>query len=138
MLESWNYMRLARPTNKLEEMRTFYEKVLGLEKIGEFNHNGYHGLLIGLPDQKVHLELLQSDHDFNTVAPNDDHLLVFYLHTIEQVEAVRTKLKGHGVEPVEPVNPYWKDKAYTFEDPEGWRVVFCIDINKYKQGERIL
>ncbi|GGF18819.1 hypothetical protein GCM10010954_17030 [Halobacillus andaensis] len=136
-MEAWNYMRIARPTNKLEEMRTFYEQVLKLEKIGEFNHNGYHGLLFGLPDQNVHLELLQSEHKITAEAPSEDHLLVFYLNSIEQIEAMRQQFESHHIFPVAPINPYWKDKGYTFEDPEGWRVVFCIDIKKYNQGERM-
>ena len=28
-----------------------------------------------------------------------------------------------GCEPVGPENPYWAEKGFTFEDPDGWRVV---------------
>ncbi|WP_173918233.1 VOC family protein [Halobacillus sp. Marseille-Q1614] len=135
-MKAWNYMRIARPTTKIEPMRHFYGEVLGLKLIGEFNHNGYHGLLYGLPDQTVHLELLQSDHDLETKAPSKDHLLVFYLNTKEEIEQQKSYFRKYGFEPVEPLNPYWKDKGYTFEDPEGWRIVFCIDISKYEQGEK--
>ncbi|PKR78393.1 hypothetical protein CEY16_01150 [Halalkalibacillus sediminis] len=133
-MNAWSYMRIARPTNNLEKMRNFYVEVLDLEKIGEFNHNGYHGLLIGLPDQKVHLELLESEHDLETRAPSEDHLLVFYFETKEEIVQIKEELMAHGYKPVEPLNPYWSDKGYTFEDPEGWRIVFCIDIQRYKEG----
>jgi len=33
------------------------------------------------------------------------------------------RLHDQGHAPVEPENPYWKDKSLTFEDPDGWRVV---------------
>ncbi len=32
-------------------------------------------------------------------------------------------LRALGREPVEPENPYWAAKGFTFEDPDGWRVV---------------
>lgn len=136
-MEQWNYMRFARPTKDIDGINKFYGGILGLEKIGEFNHNGYIGVLYGLPDQKLHLEFLQSNADYNPSAPTEDNLLVFYFDSIEIIEKMRRKLESYGVFPVEPDNQYWSDKGYTFEDPEGWRVVFCIDIRKYYQGEKV-
>ena len=31
-----------------------------------------------------------------------------------------------GILPVEPENPYWKDKSETYEDPDGWRVILLM------------
>jgi hypothetical protein len=30
-----------------------------------------------------------------------------------------------GHKEVEPENPYWRGRALTYEDPDGWRVVVC-------------
>jgi hypothetical protein len=38
---------------------------------------------------------------------------------------VQARLEALGHRPVEPENPYWRDKSVTFEDPDGWRVVLC-------------
>jgi hypothetical protein len=50
-------VRVARPTDKLQEVEQFYCQGLGLQQLGSFeNHNGYNGVLIGLPGLPYHLE----------------------------------------------------------------------------------
>ncbi|WP_426129129.1 VOC family protein [Pararhizobium sp. PWRC1-1] len=35
----------------------------------------------------------------------------------------RAQRRGHS--PVEPENPYWAGRSFTYSDPDGWRVVIC-------------
>ena len=70
--------RFARHTNDLEQLKSFYTSVLGLELLGSFeNHNGYDGLFLGKPNENWHLEFTKSDEviSFNF---DEDDILVFY------------------------------------------------------------
>ena len=50
-------MRVARPTDRLDEVVRFYRDGLGLTKIGSFaGHAGYTGVMLGLPGAAYHLE----------------------------------------------------------------------------------
>ncbi|NQD53450.1 VOC family protein, partial [Bacillus altitudinis] len=49
-------LRIARPTVNMKEVVSFYEEGLGLKRIGSFDqHEGYDGVMLGLPHQHVHL-----------------------------------------------------------------------------------
>ena len=116
-------VRVARPTDRLEEVCRFYEDGLGLARIGSFEgHAGYSGVMLGLPDEHVHLEFTHHEDGSPCPAPTRDNLLVLYLSDRGAVEAIATRLHGLGLDPVEPENPWWSDDL-TFEDPGGWRIV---------------
>lgn len=118
-------VRIARPTNKLQEVERFYCQGLGLRKLGGFErHNGYDGIMLGLPGFPYHLEFTQHEHGSPCPAPTKDNLLVLYIPDKESISQVVQRLAQIGYPEVEPENPYWKDKgAITVEDPDGWRLV---------------
>jgi catechol 2,3-dioxygenase-like lactoylglutathione lyase family enzyme len=117
-------IRVARPTNKLQEVVAFYRDALGLPVIGQFeDHAGYSGVMLGLPDEGCHLEFTQADTGSPCPAPTKDNLLVLYLSDLQAHMDLVNRLQEHGHAPVEPENPYWKNRSQTFEDPDGWRVV---------------
>ena len=50
-------VRVARHTERLDEVVAFYRDGLGLEEIGGFrDHDGYDGVFLGLPGTCAHLE----------------------------------------------------------------------------------
>lgn len=52
--------RVARPTHQLDKIIEFYTKGLGLEIVGSFaKHEGYDGVMFGLPGVDYHLEFTQ-------------------------------------------------------------------------------
>jgi catechol 2,3-dioxygenase-like lactoylglutathione lyase family enzyme len=118
-------VRLARPTQRLDEVTAFYVDGLGLPRLGGFvDHDGYDGVFVGLPGAPYHLELTRHAHVTSGDAPSAEHLLVFYLGTAEAVQAVVDRLTSHGHPPVAADNPYWaRIGAVTVPDPDGWRVV---------------
>jgi catechol 2,3-dioxygenase-like lactoylglutathione lyase family enzyme len=117
--------RVARPTDRLEEVRRFYCDALGLEEIGSFrDHAGYDGVMLGVPERDFHLEFTTHIEGSPCPAPSRDNLLVFYLANRAAVDEVAARMRAHGHVPVTSENPYWSDKGLTFEDPDGWRVVF--------------
>lgn len=116
--------RIARPTDKIALIEQFYVNILGLTRVGGFDdHDGYRGIMIGLPGYTYHLEFTQDPHHTPCPAPTKDNLLVFYFETPSELDIVKQRLADAGIEEVDPENPYWLDKSHTYEDPDGWRIV---------------
>ena len=57
-------------------------------------------------------------------APTQDNLVVFYLPEPEDWEAAVSRMRRAGFKPVPSYNPYWDIMGATFEDADGYRVVF--------------
>ena len=119
-------VRVARPTDRLEDVVRFYRDGLGLPKLCRFaDHDGYDGIMLGLPGRSYHLEFTHHRNGSPCQAPSRDNLLVLYLPDPSDFERMRGQLSALGHQPVAPENPYWLDKSVTFEDPDGWRVIPC-------------
>lgn len=119
-------IRVARPTDQLEKVESFYCDGLGLKKIGFFGgegHEGYDGIMIGIPDSNYHLEFTQHIDGSPCPAPTKDNLLVFYIPENKIIEDITSRLKAMGYDSVSPENPYWEKSGVTIEDPDGWRIV---------------
>ena len=117
-------VRIARPTDRLEEVVSFYRDALGLEVVGSFEHHaGYDGVMLGLPGREYHLEFTRRAGGGPVPAPSKDNLLVLYVEDREAMNELAARLQTHGHHPVPPENPYWAERGLTFEDPDGWRVV---------------
>lgn len=119
--------RIARPTDKLTEVIHFYEKGLGLTRIGEFwGHDGYDGVMYGIPNVNYHLEFTSHAEGTPCPAPTKDNLLVFYIPDQEAIERITDRLATMGYHEVEPENSYWGESGVTIEDPDGWRIVLFL------------
>ncbi|MDQ3804863.1 MAG: VOC family protein [Acidobacteriota bacterium] len=117
-------VRIARPTDRLEEVVAFYRDALGLPQVGSFSgHAGYDGVMIGLPGRDYHLEFTRHAEGSPGPAPSRDNLLVLYVADAAALERTVAKLTARGHLPVKPENPFWAARGLTFEDPDGWRVV---------------
>ena len=116
--------RVARPTDRLDEVVRFYTEGVGLTRLGSFeDHDGFDGVMLGVPGASYHLEFTRKrGHSFGR-APTEDHLLVFYLPDQREWEAAVKRMIAAGYEPVPAFNPYWDRAGRTFEDPDGYRVV---------------
>jgi len=113
-------LRVARHTERLDELVRFYRDGLGLTEIGGFSdHDGYDGVFLEVPGTGAHLELTAGG-GHGAPVPHPESLLVLYLGDEEAVRATSERL---GVEPVAPANSYWGEHGATFEDPDGFRVV---------------
>jgi catechol 2,3-dioxygenase-like lactoylglutathione lyase family enzyme len=113
-------LRVARHTERLDEVVRFYRDGIGLTEVGRFrDHDGYAGVFLAVPGSGAHLELTAGG-EHGAPAPHPESLLVLYLGEGEAVQAVAARL---GVDPVRPANPYWAEHGVTFEDPDGFRVV---------------
>jgi Uncharacterized protein conserved in bacteria len=119
-------VRIARPTDQLEEVVAFYRDGLGLPELYRFQeHDGYDGVMLGCPGRSYHLEFTRHRDGSPGAAPSRDNLLVLYIQDTVHLRRLHDHLCALGYAPVEPENPYWRDKSFTFVDPDGWRVVLC-------------
>jgi hypothetical protein len=117
-------LRVARPTDRLEEVVRFYSQGLGMTILGSFqDHDGFDGVMLGQPGAAYHLEFTSKQGHAAGRASSLDHLLVFYLpdHGL-WLEALE-RMRRAGYEPVPSFNPYWDHSGRTYEDPDGYRVV---------------
>jgi catechol 2,3-dioxygenase-like lactoylglutathione lyase family enzyme len=113
-------VRIARHTERLDELVAFYRDGLGLVEIGGFrDHDGYDGVFLAVPGTGAHLELTTGG-GHGAPQPHPESLLVLYLGDAEAVEAVAARL---GADPVVPANPYWARNGSVFADPDGFQVV---------------
>ena len=112
-------LRVARRTDRLEEIVSFYRDGLGLPQIGGFQaHDGYDGVFLAVPGTQSHLEFTTGG-EHGAPQPHPESLLVLYLGDRAAVDAAAARLG----DPVAPANPYWAEHGLTFEDPDGFRVV---------------
>ena len=115
-------LRVARHTERLDEVVAFYRDGLGLPEIGgSRDHDGYDGVFLAVPGTGAHLELTAGG-GHGAPVPHPESLLVLYLGDDEAVRAAAERL---GVDPVAPANPYWAVHGLTFADPDGFRVVLA-------------
>jgi len=113
-------LRIARHTNRLDEVVRFYRDGLGLPEIGRFDdHDGYDGVFLAVPGTEAHLEFTTGG-EHAPPAPNPETLVVLYLGSNE---AVAEACERVGLEPVETAKPYWRRHSVTLTDPDGFHVV---------------
>ena len=122
---AWITVRLARPARDLTRSTRFYRDLIGLPRAGGFdNHDGYDGVFFALPGG-AELELTAGP--AQPAPSTDEDLLVLYVRTWAEVEAIGARLTAAGVTSIQNRNPYWNRSALTFLDPDGYRLVIAAD-----------
>ena len=117
-------LRVARPTNRLEQVLRFYRDGLRLTVLGSFeDHQGFDGVMFGVAGASYHLEFTHQRGHSVADAPTEDHLLVFYLSDQTAWLEANGQMERCGYAPVKSYNPYWDVAGRTYEDPDGYRVV---------------
>ena len=119
-------LRVARPTDHLEEVVRFYVDGLGLARLGSFeDHDGFDGVMVGMPGAAYHMEFTRKRGHAAGRAPTKDNLLVFYFPDKAEWDEAVNRMRTAGYEPLASFNPYWECAGRTFEDPDGYRVVLA-------------
>ena len=119
------HLRVARATDNLQEVVRFYRDALGFEVIASFeDHDGFDGAMLGHPGAPYHLEFTHRRGHTAGRAPTEENLLVFYLPDRAEWQQAVDKIESAGHQRVRSANPYWDRNGATFEDPDGYRIVF--------------
>jgi catechol 2,3-dioxygenase-like lactoylglutathione lyase family enzyme len=115
-------IRIARSTRNLERAIAFY-RLLELPVLASFeDHDGYSGVVLGLPDPSRQLELVFRDG--GVPSPTDEDQLVLYLGSPERVSQEAARIRAAGLEPRDATNPYWaRNGAVCFVDPDGYWLI---------------
>src|SRR5205814_4192015 len=86
-------LRVARHTERLDEVVRFYRDGIGLTEIGGFrDHDGYDGVFLAVPGTGAHLELTAGG-GHGAPAPDPESLLVLYLGDDEAVQTVVARIR---------------------------------------------
>ena len=118
------HLRIARPVSDLERTQALYSHGLGLQVLGSFaDHEGFDGVMLGLPGGAFHLEFTHCHTAHVTPTPTPEDLLVLYLPDPQEWTARCDAMLAAGFEPVTSFNPYWDVNGRTFQDADGYRVV---------------
>jgi catechol 2,3-dioxygenase-like lactoylglutathione lyase family enzyme len=116
-------LRVTRHTDRLEEVVVFYRDRVGLPELGRFtDHDGYSGVFLDLPGTGSHLEFTAGG-DLPAPEPHRESLLVLYLDTQQELDAVAARL---GPSETTPANPYWQRTALAFADPDGYQLLLTL------------
>jgi catechol 2,3-dioxygenase-like lactoylglutathione lyase family enzyme len=117
-------LRIARPTDDLEALLSFYRDGLGLSLLFRFeDHDGFDGMMLGQEGAPYHFEFTRAKGHVAGRAPTQDNLLVFYLPDGGEWKAAVQRMQDAGFASVASFNPYWDREGMTFEDPDGCRIV---------------
>jgi catechol 2,3-dioxygenase-like lactoylglutathione lyase family enzyme len=117
-------LRLARPSDDLDALLTFYRDGLGLDLIYHFeDHEGFDGVMLGREGSPYHFEFTRAEGHTAGRAPTQDNLVVFYIPDEARWRRAIDRMRDAGFPPVRSFNPYWDRDGQTFEDPDGYRVV---------------
>ncbi len=115
--------RVARHTNRLEAVATFYRDRIGLPELGRFvDHDGYDGVFLDIPGTGAYLEFTAGG-DHPAPEPHPESVLVLYVDTQDELEAIAVRVLEHEVT---PANPYWRRNGRAFADPDGYQVLLTV------------
>jgi len=116
-------VRVARPAADLGATAFFYRDLVGLPVLASFDdHDGFSGVVFGLPDASAQLELVE--HAEVGPSPTSEDQLVLYLGSETAVDELGRRLADGGARRVAPRNPYWeKTGGRCFVDPDGYLLV---------------
>ena len=121
-------VRVERPARNFEAVVSFYRDVVGLPVLASFeDHDGYSGVVFGLPDASRQLELVF--HEGQLPTPTSEDQLVLYLGSAERVTSEAARIRAAGCEPTVAANPYWaRTGAVCFLDPDGYLLVVSPEV----------
>ena len=119
--------RYARHTHTIEKIIKFYTSVLTFKILGRFDdHEGYDGVFLGIKGESWHLEFTQNNEKPISKFDEDD-ALVFYPETQKLIDNILDNLRSFKIPIIKTENPYWNNKGYCFEDPDGFKIIISTE-----------
>lgn len=127
--------RYARHSNQLDKLLEFYQEVLGLNLLAQFNdHEGYDAIFIGKPNLDWHLEFTASN-EKALQKPDKENLLVFYVNSAVEIAAIQQNAEQLAFQTVISKNPYWNRNGIELLDPDGFSVIIALKEIHLESGD---
>jgi len=124
----------VRWSARYDETVVFYRDIIGLPVLETFRDSyGLEGTILGLPDGRVHLEIVRLRDASAPTTPGRDQL-VFYLADAAAQERITARLAAAGVHPVAQIDYWQSNGGVTYQDPDGREVVFASWIYRPPSG----
>jgi catechol 2,3-dioxygenase-like lactoylglutathione lyase family enzyme len=118
------HVRIARPVSDISQTQRMYCEGLGLLVLDSFqDHEGFDGVMLGLPGTQLHFEFTHCRSHPVVPAPTPEDLAVFYIPGQTEWQAACARMRAAGFATVRSLNPYWDVQGRTFEDHDGYRTV---------------
>jgi len=118
------HLRIARPVSDLARTRDMYCRGLHLRVIDSFeDHDGFDGVMLGVGEGTYHFEFTRSRKHPVAPTPTVEDLIVFYVPSEAEWEAICASMLAAGFKAVTAFNPYWDVRGRTFEDCDRYRIV---------------
>ena len=119
-----HHLRIARPVTDLGRAERMYCRGLGFTVLDRFEaHDGFDGVMVGSEGAQFHLEFTHCPDHAVTPMPTAEDLLVFYVALEDEWSRACSAMLASGFERVASFNPYWENRARTFVDADGYRIV---------------
>lgn len=119
-----NHVRVARPVSDLVRAADMYCRGLGLRVIDRFDdHDGFDGVMLGAAGAGYHFEFTHCRTHPVVPTPTVEDLIVFYVPTASEWQAMCDTMLAAGFRQVVAFNPYWDTRGRTFQDDDGYRIV---------------
>jgi catechol 2,3-dioxygenase-like lactoylglutathione lyase family enzyme len=116
-------LRVARHTDRLDELTAWYRDRVGLRVTGGFrDHDGYDGVFLAIPGSDAELELTTGG-GLSAPSPHPETLLVLYCSDEPERAALAERI---GQQPVTPSNPFWVRHGIAFADPDGFQLILAL------------
>jgi catechol 2,3-dioxygenase-like lactoylglutathione lyase family enzyme len=116
-------LRIARHTDQLDEVVSFYRDRVGLPEVGRFHdHDAYDGVFLEIPGTGAQLELT-SGGGHRAPIPHPESLLVLYLDSRDELDTIAGRIAQQSVV---PANPYWQRNARAYADPDGFQLLLVL------------
>jgi catechol 2,3-dioxygenase-like lactoylglutathione lyase family enzyme len=116
-------LRIARHTDRLEEVVAFYRDGAGFRETGRFSgHAGYDGVFLDIPGTGTQLELTTGG-EHGAADPHPESLLVLYLDSEPDRDVISARLAQTEVV---AANPYWRANARAYADPDGFQLLLVV------------
>ncbi|MFT5579947.1 MAG: hypothetical protein ACI9WS_002707 [Paraglaciecola psychrophila] len=125
VVEQGTTIRLARPTDNLRRNCEIYQKGLGFSVLASYDDDqGFDGIVLGNSGDSYHLKFTHHRGTLVGRAPSQDDVIIFYIEDLKLWQHGCNQTESADFKKVASYNPHRDSRGLTYEDVDGYRVVF--------------
>ncbi len=111
-------------TSNIEKIVEIFQNALGF-KIIPHQSTGEREVVLYNRELSQHLFICFRENSSSQEPLSEEHLLIFYLNSIDRFNFLSSTLLSHGIKKVTAFNPYWDQCGTTFLLPDNFRLILC-------------